>query len=105
MYSVPRVIILKEGTDTSQGKGQLISNINACEVSFRLQNFSVSRDSHEKQAITDILKTTLGPRGKDKLIHDGGHVTITNDGATIIKLCAVYCVVLFGLCFCVFVLF
>jgi len=67
-YHVPRIILLKEGTDTSQGKGQLISNINACE------------------AIFEILKTTLGPRGKDKLIHEGGHVTISNDGATIIKL-------------------
>jgi len=64
----PRVILLREGTDTSQGKGQLISNINACE------------------AVVDILKTTLGPRGMDKLIHQGERVTISNDGATIIKL-------------------
>lgn len=28
----PGIILLKEGTDTSQGKGQLISNINACQV-------------------------------------------------------------------------
>jgi len=47
----PRVILLREGTDTSQGKGQLISNINACESVF------------------EILKTTLGPCGMDKLIH------------------------------------
>lgn len=67
-YGMPRVIVLKEGTDQSQGKAQLISNINACE------------------AVTSILKTTLGPRGRDKLIHDGNRVTITNDGATIIKL-------------------
>lgn len=26
----PQIILLKEGTDTSQGKPQLISNINAC---------------------------------------------------------------------------
>jgi T-complex protein 1 subunit eta len=64
----PRIVLLKEGTDSSQGKGQLISNINAV------------------QAIFDILKTTLGPRGMDKLIHDGQHVTISNDGATIISL-------------------
>ena len=50
------------------GIPQLISNINAC------------------QAIGDILKTTLGPRGMDKLIHDSKRVTISNDGATIIKL-------------------
>lgn len=62
------IILLREGTDTSQGKGQLISNINACE------------------AVVEILKTTLGPRGMDKLIHEGDRVTISNDGATIIKL-------------------
>ena len=28
----PTVVLLKEGTDTSQGKGQLISNINACQA-------------------------------------------------------------------------
>lgn len=64
----PRIVLLKEGTDTSQGKGQLISNINAVN------------------AVADIVKTTLGPRGMDKLIHDGRSVTISNDGATIIKL-------------------
>ena len=36
--------------------------------------------------IGDILKSTLGPRGMDKLIHEGRTVTISNDGATIIKL-------------------
>jgi len=65
----PQIILLKEGTDTSQGKGQLISNINAC------------------QAVVDIVRSTLGPRGMDKLIHDdNGQVTISNDGATIMKL-------------------
>lgn len=35
----------------------------------------------------DILRTTLGPRGLDKLIEEGrGKVTISNDGATILKL-------------------
>uniref|UniRef100_A0A6S8GTD6 T-complex protein 1 subunit eta n=1 Tax=Dunaliella tertiolecta TaxID=3047 RepID=A0A6S8GTD6_DUNTE len=65
----PQVILLKEGTDTSQGKPQLISNINAC------------------MAVVDTVATTLGPRGMDKLIHnDKGQVTISNDGATIMKL-------------------
>lgn len=64
----PGIIILREGTDTSQGKAQLISNINAC------------------QAVADTVKTTLGPRGMDKLIYDGRHVTISNDGATIMRL-------------------
>ena len=65
----PQIILLKEGTDTSQGKAQLISNINAC------------------QAVVDVVRTTLGPRGMDKLIHDdNGQVTISNDGATIMRL-------------------
>ncbi|KAG4962085.1 hypothetical protein JHK86_038953 [Glycine max] len=65
----PQIILLKEGTDTSQGKPQLVSNINACT------------------AVADVVRTTLGPRGMDKLIHDDkGTVTISNDGATIMKL-------------------
>lgn len=61
--------MLKEGTDSSQGKSQLISNINAC------------------QTIMDAVRTTLGPRGMDKLIVDSsGQATISNDGATIMKL-------------------
>ncbi len=65
----PGIILLKEGTDTSQGKPQLISNINAC------------------QSIVDAVRTTLGPRGMDKLIvDDRGNATISNDGATIMKL-------------------
>ncbi|KFB42366.1 AGAP002762-PA-like protein [Anopheles sinensis] len=65
----PQIILLKEGTDTSQGKPQLVSNINAC------------------QTIVDAVRTTLGPRGMDKLIVDSkGKATISNDGATIMKL-------------------
>eukprot|EP00158_Paraphelidium_tribonemae_P009444 Partr_v1_DN28868_c1_g1_i3_m34325 putative t-complex protein 1 len=65
----PQIILLREGTDTSQGKGQLLSNINAC------------------MAVVDTVRTTLGPRGMDKLIVDkNGAVTISNDGATIMKL-------------------
>jgi T-complex protein 1 subunit eta len=48
----PQIILLREGTDTSQGKGQLLSNINAC------------------LAVGDTIRTTLGPRGMDKLIVD-----------------------------------
>ncbi|KAK4534520.1 hypothetical protein CDCA_CDCA02G0545 [Cyanidium caldarium] len=37
-------------------------------------------------AVTDLLKTTLGPRGMDKiLLSASGDVTVTNDGATILK--------------------
>ncbi|KAF4612214.1 hypothetical protein D9613_004094 [Agrocybe pediades] len=65
----PTVVLLKEGTDTSQGKGQLLSNISAC------------------LAIAETLASTLGPRGMDKLIvNDRGEAQITNDGATILKL-------------------
>jgi T-complex protein 1 subunit delta len=36
--------------------------------------------------LADIIRTSLGPRGMDKMIRDGrGEVTITNDGATILK--------------------
>lgn len=59
---------MKEGTEETEGRGQIISNINAC------------------QAIVEVVKTTLGPRGMDKLIHDGRNVTISNDGATLIGL-------------------
>ncbi|CAG7848004.1 Probable T-complex protein 1 subunit eta Short=TCP-1-eta; AltName: Full=CCT-eta [Serendipita indica DSM 11827] len=65
----PTVVLLREGTDTSQGTGQLLSNISAC------------------LAIADTLSSTLGPRGMDKLIvNDRGEAQITNDGATILKL-------------------
>lgn len=65
----PMIIILKEGTDSSQGKGQILSNVSAC------------------QAVAETVRTTLGPRGMDKLIVDNrGKATISNDGATILKL-------------------
>ncbi|KAE9409182.1 hypothetical protein BT96DRAFT_913357 [Gymnopus androsaceus JB14] len=65
----PTVVVLKEGTDTSQGNPQLLSNISAC------------------LAIAETLSSTLGPRGMDKLIvSDRGEAQITNDGATILKL-------------------
>merc|ERR1719149_209256 len=63
----PNIILLKEGTDTSQGKPQIVSNINAC------------------CSVVDIVRSTLGPRGMDKLMVDGGETTITNDGATVMK--------------------
>lgn len=37
-------------------------------------------------AVADAVRTSLGPRGMDKMIQTGnGEVTITNDGATILK--------------------
>lgn len=65
----PQIILLKKGTENSQGVPQVISNINACQV------------------VVEAVKTTLGPRGMDKLIVDSnGKTTISNDGATIMKL-------------------
>ena len=64
----PQIILLREGTDSSQGKSQIISNINAC------------------QAVAETVRTTLGPRGMDKLVFDGQRTTISNDGATIMRL-------------------
>jgi len=64
----PQIILLREGTDTSQGKSQIVSNINAC------------------MAVAETIRTTLGPRGMDKLVYDGQRVTISNDGATIMRL-------------------
>ncbi len=62
------VLILKEGTSRSRGKEAQQNNIQAARV------------------IGEVLKTTLGPRGMDKMLIDSlGDITITNDGATILK--------------------
>ncbi|KAI9834452.1 MAG: T-complex protein 1 subunit eta [Phylliscum demangeonii] len=64
----PTIIVLKEGTDSSQGRGQIISNINAC------------------LAVQATIRGTLGPFGGDLLMVDEkGRQTITNDGATVMK--------------------
>jgi len=65
----PTVVLLKDGSEQAQGKTHVIHNINAC------------------QAVSEIVRTTLGPRGMDKLIYNNnGNVTITNDGRTVIDL-------------------
>ncbi|MHA1368864.1 MAG: thermosome subunit beta [Promethearchaeota archaeon] len=62
------ILILKEGTERSRGKDAIQSNINAARV------------------IADSVRTSLGPRGLDKMLVDQfGDVVITNDGATIMK--------------------
>jgi thermosome len=62
------VLILKEGTTRSRGKEAQRNNIMAAQV------------------IGEVLKTTLGPRGMDKMLVDSlGDITITNDGAAILK--------------------
>ena len=63
----PTILLLREGTDTSQGKAQVVSNINACTV------------------VVDAVRTTLGPCGMDKLIVTGGTLLVTNDGATVLR--------------------
>ena len=61
------VLILKEGTTRSRGKEAQKNNIMAARV------------------IGEVLKTTLGPRGMDKMLIDSlGDITITNDGAAIL---------------------
>src|SRR5487761_1348719 len=63
-----QVIILKEGTSRGRGRDAQSNNIWAAKE------------------IARIVKSTLGPRGMDKMLVDGmGDVTITNDGATILK--------------------
>ena len=64
---------LFEGTDQSQGKGQVVSNINAC------------------LAVQSTIRGTLGPYGGDLLLVDeNGKQTITNDGATVMKVVRKY---------------
>ena len=62
------VFILKEGTKREKGKGAQFNNISAA------------------RAIADSVRSTLGPRGMDKMLVDSmGDVVITNDGVTILK--------------------
>ncbi len=62
------VLILKEGTTRNRGKEAQRNNIMAARV------------------IGEVLKTTLGPRGMDKMLIDSlGDITITNDGAAILN--------------------
>jgi len=62
------VLILKEGASQTKGRDAQKNNIAAAKL------------------ISEVLRTSLGPRGMDKMLVDGlGDVTITNDGATILK--------------------
>ncbi|MCW3991579.1 MAG: thermosome subunit beta, partial [Candidatus Bathyarchaeota archaeon] len=61
------VLILKEGSTRSRGRDARRSNMMAAQV------------------ISEVLKSTLGPRGMDKMLIDSlGDITITNDGATVL---------------------
>jgi thermosome len=62
------VIILKEGSGESRGREAQRNNITAAKL------------------IAEVVRTSLGPRGMDKMLVDSmGDVTITNDGATMLK--------------------
>jgi thermosome len=62
------IVLLKEGTSETKGSQAQRNNITAAKT------------------VAEIVKTSLGPRGMDKMLVDTlGDVTITNDGATILK--------------------
>ena len=62
------ILVLREGTKRERGKGAQYNNIEAA------------------LAISNAVRSTLGPKGMDKMLVDSmGDVTITNDGATILK--------------------
>src|SRR5919106_4812545 len=62
------ILVLKEGTTETKGKDAKRNNITAAKV------------------VAELVRTSLGPRGMDKMLVDSvGDITITNDGATILK--------------------
>ena len=62
------VLILKEGTSRRRGKEALKNNIMAAKI------------------IAQAVRSSIGPKGMDKMLVDSmGDVTITSDGATILK--------------------
>ena len=62
------IIILKEGSGESRGREAQRNNISAAKL------------------IAEVVRSSLGPRGMDKMLVDSmGDVTITNDGATMLK--------------------
>ena len=65
---VAPVLLFKEGTSRTSGRDALRNNILAART------------------LAEMLRTSLGPKGLDKMLIDSfGDVTITNDGATIVK--------------------
>ncbi len=62
------ILVLKEGTSREQGRNAQKNNIEAAKT------------------IADAIRTTLGPKGMDKMLVDSiGDIIISNDGATILK--------------------
>ena len=68
MLSGQPIIILQDNVERNTGKEAQRSNIMAAK------------------AIAGAVRTTLGPRGMDKMLVDStGDIVITNDGATILQ--------------------
>ncbi len=68
MTGQTQILVLREGTKREKGRGALSNNIQAAK------------------AIADSVRSTLGPRGLDKMLVDSmGDVVVTNDGVTILK--------------------
>jgi archaeal chaperonin len=68
MSSQVPILLLKEGSTETKDKNAQRNNITAAKL------------------VTEMVKSSLGPRGMDKMLVDTlGDVTITNDGATILK--------------------
>ena len=62
------IVLLKEGTTETKDKDAQRNNITAAKL------------------VAEVVRSSLGPRGMDKMLVDPmGDVTITNDGATILK--------------------
>ncbi|MCP8304791.1 MAG: TCP-1/cpn60 chaperonin family protein [archaeon] len=62
------ILILREGTAQTKGKDAQRNNIMAAKL------------------VAEVIRSSLGPRGMDKMLVDSlGDVTITSDGATILK--------------------
>src|SRR3989304_3202696 len=62
------VLILPEGTLRTKGRSAQENNIAAAK------------------AVADAVRTTLGPKGMDKMLVDSiGDIVITNDGVTILE--------------------
>ncbi|MDD5416486.1 MAG: TCP-1/cpn60 chaperonin family protein, partial [Candidatus Aenigmarchaeota archaeon] len=67
-YGNQPILVLPEGTLRSMGKGAQHANIAAAKV------------------VADAVRTTLGPKGMDKMLVDSmGDIIITNDGVTILE--------------------
>ncbi len=68
MFAGQPIILLKEGTERTRGRSAQSNSIAAAK------------------AVAEAVRSTLGPRGMDKMLVDSmGDVVITNDGATILK--------------------